>query len=117
MITVESIAAQGELLLSRVDEVPEGADRLESQDGRWLVLGHSETGHHHAIDVQQFPEVQLFELSDDQLNAYLKVGQPFADLVHLRGYDAHETLRLPKGTYQIRRQREHWIDGWRQVQD
>ena len=113
MKIVGQIAAQGELLVIRVEEIPDGVAQVEPANGR-LVVGHSETGHHHAIEAT--PDVQLFEVPGDPLEGFLKVGA-FANLVHMRDYDTHETLRLPHGNYKIRRQREHSIDGWQPVLD
>jgi len=114
MRTINKIAAQGELMVLRVDEIPDGVEAAKAEDGK-LVVGHSETGHNHAIEA--VPQVQLFNVPENELERYIKVGMPFADLVHLRGYDAHETLRLPEGNYRIRRQREHSIEGWVPVLD
>ena len=116
MKLINHIGAQGELLLIRVDSIPTGTKSVKPECGR-LVVGHSETGHHHAIDLREYPEVNLFDVPTDALDGYIEVGMPFADLVHMRDYDTHETLRLPEGKYQIRRQREHTIEGWRPVLD
>jgi hypothetical protein len=37
---------------------------------------------------------------------FLVIDAEFADVVHQRPYDTHATLRLPKGYWEIRRQRE-----------
>jgi hypothetical protein len=49
--------------------------------------------------------------------SYLDVQTDHADVVHLRGLDTHETLRLPRGTWEIRRQQEWSPEGWRRVED
>lgn len=118
MKTVTSVAAQGELLIMRIaaSEVPDNVEPVKPENGR-LVVGHSETGHHHAIDLAEYPEVQLMQVPEDALDGYIRVGMPFANLVHLRDYDTHESLKLPEGDYRIRRQREHSIEGWRPVVD
>lgn len=112
----QNIVAQGELLLVRVDSLPESATPVPPVNGQ-LIVGHSETGHHHSINTESFPGVELFEIPGDVLDGYIKVGRPFADLVHLRDFDQHETLRLPEGTWHIRRQREYAPDGWQAVCD
>ena len=47
-IQVTRCAAQGDVMFIRVDTIPAGA-KEESGAGP-VVVAHSETGHHHAID-------------------------------------------------------------------
>ena len=42
---------------------------------------------------------------------------PEALLEHLRTFDTHETLAIPPGVYELRRQREAVPEGWRRAQD
>jgi hypothetical protein len=116
MIAVKNSAAQGDVLFRRVERVPEGA--LEQPREGPLVVAHSETGHHHVIEA---PEARLFT-TINPLICYLRFEGPFADVVHQRGFDTHETVRL-LGTdaghtcFEVRRQREYVPEGWRQVAD
>ena len=48
---------------------------------------------------------------------YLAVDCEFADVVHLRDFHTHETVRLPRGVYEVRRQEEYTPQGWRRVAD
>jgi hypothetical protein len=116
MITVRKIAAQGDVLFRRVDCI--SRDALEQPRVGPLVVAHSETGHHHVIES---PDARLLT-TRDPLVCYLRIEGPFADVVHQRPFDTHETLRLlgEEGgpTYfEVRRQREHMPDGWRMIQD
>ena len=62
--------------------------------------------------------VRLFREPDgDPLVAILAVEGAFADVVHLRAHDTHETLRLLQGYWEVRRQREWTPEGWRRVED
>ena len=47
----------------------------------------------------------------------LPVPDIFTLLEHLRSFDTHETIKLPVGTFEIRRQREYTPEGWRRVED
>lgn len=106
--------AQGELVLVPVSNVPATAKPVVAVNGRYII-GHSETGHHHVIDE---PRVEVFEAADDAFCAWIKTLDRPADLVHLRGFDTHETLRLePKQVYRVHRQREYTLEGWRRAAD
>lgn len=110
--TIERQIAQGELIVTRVGKLPEDA-RLVPRKGP-LIVGHSETGHHHQIDDLN---VQHYE-SSDPLVCYLQVASDVL-LEHAKtGPHVHATFRLTPGTYQVNRQRELSPQGWeRAVQD
>lgn len=115
---IDRIGAQGDVMLLRVDEIPKGLRRVKRVGGR-LIVTHSETGHHHVIERKR---VTMYEDPQDPLVAWLEVHDledlpQAAELVHERPYDTHETIELPPGKYQVRRQREYTPEGWRQVQD
>jgi len=114
MKTIEDLpVAQGDCILIPIDEIP--TDAIEQPHQSRLVVAHSETGHHHAIDADG---VVRFAPADP-LVCYLRVEGPWADLVHERPWDTHETVRLPGGgrMYAVHRQREETPEGWRAVQD
>lgn len=117
MRTFSKQGAQGDLLLRKIgdeDTVPPTDARETPHEGR-VVLAHSETGHHHAIDAAP-SFVQLFG-SSDPLKGYLRVRSRPVELRHHRNYDTHETLQIAPGLYEVRRQREHTPEGWRRVED
>lgn len=107
----EHQAAQGDVLFRRIDRVPQDARRIERRGP--IVVAHSETGHHHAIDDTG---VMLYEPADP-LVCYLHITGEWADVVHQRPFDAHATIRLRCGVWEARRQREHTPEGWRRVED
>ena len=115
MKTIERMGAQGDVMLRRVSEIPEGFEAAKNE-GR-VILAHSETGHHHAIDDTGV----VHYVGKDQLISYLRLESvEYGDLVHHRSFDTHETLRLSGGqgaVYQVIRQREYTLDGWRRVED
>lgn len=57
------------------------------------------------------------KLERDPMICYLQIAGDFADVVHHRPHDTHETLRLVRGIYEVRRQREWTPEGWRRVED
>lgn len=83
--------------------VPKEAKKLSH-----LVLAEGEvTGHRHVITEG---EATLYE-HDGKL--YLRVESQTALLTH----EEHKPLALPRGDYEIQRQREYEPSGWRNVQD
>lgn len=111
-------AAQGDLLITRVDMIPEDLTPLPiKKDGE--ILAHSETGHHHVMTA--VGKVHLYQAPKEnglQMVSFVEV--PFsaeAKIEHHRSYDTHAPLVLKQGMYEIRRQREYVPDGWRRVED
>ena len=111
---VTEIAAQGDLIVRRVERVPAG---YEPSDDR--VVAHSETGHHHVA----VGDCTIHRSDDDALRMFLRARGPI-EIEHRRPYDTHETLRLlwdqpevGEVIWEIRRQREHTPEGWRRVED
>ncbi len=113
--TFTRMAAQGDMLLIRINSVPDNAVIVPSENGEY-VLAHSETGHNHVV--MERPSVSLKADPVDQFRAYLTVsGDEPVDLLHKRAYDTHETLSIQPGMYEIRRQREYTPEGFRKAQD
>ncbi len=109
-------AAQGDMLLRRVDSVPEGLEVIPAVDGAH-ILAHSETGHHHSV--LERPGVQHFQSAMDTLRSFLVI--PEGDNVpveHHREDHTHETVSLEPGAYEVIRQREFDASaGWRLAAD
>lgn len=117
MKTFTKCAAQGDLLIRRIEKMPEGAKPVKSEKGLFVVA-HSETGHNHVIADR--PSVSLYTTGDPMIS-YLQVIEATDAtetlLEHLRNYDTHETIKIEPGNYEIRRQREYTPEGWRRVED
>lgn len=111
------MAAQGDLLIRKIDVLPEGLNKTKSENG-FYVVAHSETGHNHVIADK--PNVTLYEANDPMVS-YLEVIEATDAtetlIKHLREFDTHETINIPAGKYEIRRQREYTPEGWRRVED
>lgn len=117
MKTFNNSAAQGDLYIRRIDTIPANAQLVPPKNGVF-TLAHSETGHSHIMAVN--PNVRLFTTGDPMVS-YLEVikatDSTEALLEHLRPYDTHETIAIPPGIFELRRQREYSPKGWRQVND
>lgn len=112
MKTFENQAAQGDILIERIGELPQGVESVAPEKGL-VIVTHSETGHHHVMDRKT---TEMYRLPDSIYDCFLVVSEP-TPLVHLRDYDTHEPIMLDKGAYRVRRQREYTPEGFRRVED
>lgn len=81
---------QGDILISQIDSLPEGAEKQEST----IILRGEATGHHHSLvggDIFT-KDGSLFLVVPDS-----------AQVVH----QEHDTIPLSKGFYAVGRQREY----------
>ena len=84
---------QGDILLQRIEEVPDGAVKL-----RHTVIESSHTtGHQHKIAEKR--TCRLYSFGEEQV---LEVFADAASLVH----PEHDTIELEQGIYRVWRQRE-----------
>ena len=115
MKTFKNAAAQGDLMLRKIESVPANAVPVKADNGVY-VLAHSETGHNHVV--MERPGVTLLRDPVDQFRGFLIVSGEPAELQHLRGHDTHETIAIQPGMYELRRQREYdAFEGVRRAQD
>jgi hypothetical protein len=111
--TFDKQAAQGDILVTRVDSIPEeGLVKQKGTNGNHIVA-HSETGHHHVVAERA---VDLYQSSNDEFVMWLVVKEP-TSLDHHRSFDTHAPISLDPGNYRINRQREYTPEGFRKVQD
>lgn len=120
--------AQGDILFLRVERKGSTINfdgkainidkSIPPEKGR-LIVGHSETGHHHYMPVMERPGVdslaQLFGTSDPMVTL-LSVKEE-TPLLHDRAWDTHGTLDFPAGDYVVVKQRERRIDQWVPTRD
>ena len=100
---------QGDVLVVRIDDVPDDATAVPRDAGR-LVLAYGEaTGHAHAV-VSDEAELVTTEHADD---LFLRVYGDEVELLH----EEHDTVRLPRGDYRVVRQREYTPQRVRHVAD
>ena len=114
-INFNSQAAQGDLFIKRIDELPKSAKPAKPENGQYIVA-HSETGHHHVIDA--VPGCEVYDDANDPMTMYLKViDATEITLKHLRSFDTHAPINFLKGIFRFRRARERTPEGWRRVTD
>ena len=121
-------ASQGEVLIWMKKYAP--ADVLRNITGKYtelklendqLIIGHSETGHHHVLEpvdktVPKSKAAQALIDSANDLWMELNLQEP-CELLHLRGFDTHEGFILPAGEYIRGIREEQTPEGWRRVAD
>lgn len=103
---------QGDVLIIPVATIPRDTKKVRRENGR-VILAHGEaTGHHHSI-VEQDVELVTTEQAGE-LRAWLSItaDEPVA-LTH----QEHDTIMLPPGQYEVRRQREYTPERLVPVQD
>ena len=101
---------QGDVLLVPVDAIPANTTTVSRLHGRLILAEGEVTGHAHAI----IDESCELVTADQAAELYLLVhGTEPVSLVH----DEHDTLTVPPGLYQVRRQREYAPEEIRQVAD
>ncbi len=97
---------QGDVLLRRVERIPDGSAQQPADAGR-VVLAYGEvTGHAHAIEAAL---AVIFKSVDKE---YLR-ALPGAVLRH----EEHAAIHLEPGSYEILHQREYEPQSWRRVAD
>jgi hypothetical protein len=94
-------------------DIPEDAKEDTRDESGRLIVGHSETGHHHVIERQ---DVRMFTSPSDDLTSYLDVPG-MAKLEHVRGFDTHAPIELPPGRYMVKRGRQFGPHGWERAID
>lgn len=116
-IKIDRMAAQGDVLVRRVADVPPGMVESAPVGGKHVVA-HSETGHHHYL---MAAGVEVWEDPRNPLICYLRstIGDEAggAILLHDRAHHTHAPLALGAGCWEIRRQAEMTPEGWRRVAD
>lgn len=112
MHTFRNICAQGDILIQRIDKLPENVIPVEPENGK-IIVTHSETGHHHVMTMER---TKAYRLPDSIMDIFLTVEQGDV-LEHLRPHDTHEPIQFEPGIYHVRRQREYVPEGFRRVED
>ena len=114
-VTFRKMCAQGELGFIRIADdapIPHGSKKIDPVNGK-VIVGHSETGHHHVMVAEK---TDLYQLPDDILECLMVVRDP-DELTHLRDFDTHEPIAFEPGKYRVRKLREYTPEGFRRQAD
>lgn len=112
MKTFNTVCAQGDIYIRKIDKLPEGVIAIEPINGK-VEVAHSETGHSHIMLAER---TKVYRLPDSIMDLFLSVEQGDV-LEHLRPHDRHEAIAFEPGFYHVRRQREYVPEGFRRVED
>lgn len=122
MKAFQKVAAQGEITILRIGDVPKktkiAGQPLALEQGK-LIIGHSETGHHHVLERTRGASVTVLERAPEGMRILHAILEEPNRLVHERGHDTHETIALEPGEYEFRIAREfdHYAELARQSMD
>lgn len=93
------IVRHGEVILKPIDVLPKEA-KLNNEDYK-IIVAHSETGHHHILEVKDKVDVSKIKIYSWNGETYLEVPQ-IAELWHQKtGKDVHKTHRIMPSAYKI----------------
>lgn len=112
MKTFLKVAAQGEITIRRIGDIPmirtqrTGCTPLALEAGRF-VIGHSETGHHHVLSRKDGAEVMVLDRPPEGMRILYAILENPMSLDHQRDHDTHESIELPAGEYEFRIAREY----------
>jgi hypothetical protein len=104
--TFQAAAAQGEVNLRRVAELPTGLVPVQPEHGRFIV-GHSESGHHHSLpDVEGVIVMErVKDVPEGMKIFYAVLENPTA--LSQDAASPHETVALDPGIFEIKISREY----------
>jgi hypothetical protein len=107
--TVTKGAAQGDLLIVRVDAIPAGVAHEEAESGRLILARGEATGHHHSL-----PHTRGVALFRDAApgTLYFRAEAPVT-----LDHQEHSTITFAPGTYKVTRQRTYHAGMARRVVD
>lgn len=117
MKSFQKIAAQGEITIIRTSN--NGAGKPLALENGKLIIGHSETGHHHVLEHTRGATVSVLDDAPAGMKILHAILAEPNKLIHERGHDTHETIELPVGEYEFRIAREfdHYAELARQSAD
>lgn len=112
MKTFKNVAAQGDVLFTKISRLPDGVSFVAPKSGE-VIVAHSETGHSHVMNAEH---VKMYRLPEEIYECFLVVSET-AELEHKRSFDTHAPIQFEPGIYRVRRQREYTPEGFRRVED
>lgn len=95
MRIIETLGAQGEIRMFRIDEIPADARPVEKERGHW-VIGHSESGHDHVLVAER---VKVYEAptAPQGMRILYALLESVGSLEHLRSHDTHQPHAFAPG--------------------
>lgn len=124
MKTFDKIAAQGEITIRRVGDLPKnralpiGYTAIQPERGHYII-GHSETGHNHVLSAVEGATIGVWDKPPAGMRILHMILENPMSLDHQRPHDTHESIALEPGVYEVRIAREfdHYAELARQSAD
>lgn len=88
----------GEVMIVPIDTLPQGVKQIEH--GREIIIGHSESGHHHVAVAVVGDDLTAYRSTGTDLNLYLRVMSQ-TKVEHRKPSDQHEAKTLEPGYYWV----------------
>jgi hypothetical protein len=107
MKSFNKVAAQGEITIRRVKASAAIVGKPLPHEHGMLIIGHSETGHHHCLEHTRGAAVTVLDHAPEGMKLLHMILTEANSLVHKRGHDTHETIMLEPGEYDVRIAREY----------
>lgn len=95
---------QGDVLIERVDALPEGLLPAEPDKNRYVLAYGEVTGHAHAVTVEE--RVKMYKALNDPSLWLVVAGDKGGKPVEVK-HDEHDTIPLPPGIYKVSYQEEY----------
>ena len=108
LLTPHDFGRHGEIILKKIDKIPDTAKLIEKSSS--VIVGHSETGHHHVAVAEREQAIELYE---DNGKVYLSFSSN-TKLEHQKASEQHKTQIFKQGYY-IREVRESYSYSERQM--
>ena len=104
---MEHYARQGEVLILKLaDDAKLPNWPALAMEGGNLIVGHSETGHHHVLVAERAQVFEAEKAPEGMRVLYALLESP-GELKHLRGFDTHAPQTFEPGAYMFRTDREY----------
>ena len=104
------VAAQGEITIRRLGDVPKKPQKLAGKllglERGMLIIGHSETQHDHVLEHTRGATVTVMNDAPAGMKILHMILSEANALVHNRDHDTHEPIHIPPGEYEFRIARE-----------
>ncbi len=94
----ENAVRHGEITFKPIDELPKEA-KLESENTKNYVAGHSESGHNHLVGLADVFTTPATE--ENPIRRFLKINTDTIIKHQKQGKHKHQTMKLFKGFYEI----------------
>ena len=112
-----NIIRHGEVILKPVSEIPQNA-KLEEETNKYVVA-HSETGHHHILEVKDKVDLSKFKVYSHNGERYIELPH-VAELWHQKtGDDVHTPHQVLPSAYKvvIKKEFDYFAGAIRRVRD